>query len=204
MVHSADSTERWDRALRSADRMARWPLVILVVVALTIIVCRASPLGPNFLYVVFGLPFLHAILIIAAVPAGISAIKAVKIRAWRKATSCAVLPVFVLANVPCPLAFVHTCNMIGNVIHFGIMRRQYLSTIRALPETEQPKLQVFNWGGMIWASNGVVYDESDEIVLPRGKQSASWMARANKTELGCGGYSITSMGGHFYLADFPC
>jgi hypothetical protein len=204
MAHSADSTERRDHALWSANRMVRWPFVILGTVALTIIVCRASPLGPNFIYVVFGIPFLLIIVIIAATLAGFSALIAVKIHAWRKAASCIVLPALVLVSIPYPLAFVHICNTIGNIIHFGVMRQEYLSTIKALPETRQPKLVVFNWGGMIWASNGVVYDESDEIVLPRGQQSASWVARANKTELGCGGYSITSMGGHFYLADFPC
>jgi hypothetical protein len=57
---------------------------------------------------------------------------------------------------------------------------------------------------MIWLSNGVVYDESDEAALPTERQSDVWKRRSAPTELSCGTYDIRPVGGHFYIADFAC
>jgi hypothetical protein len=141
---------------------------------------------------------------LAALVAVRGVILAARAGAWRKVLSYAVLPAAVLAAALEPWAFVHFCNGLGNMLHFEVMRSQYLSQIRAMPDSAGPKLVVFDWGGMSWASNGVVYDESDEVALPLEQQSSGWHMRASRTELGCGGYSIRPMGGHFYLADFPC
>lgn len=95
-------------------------------------------------------------------------------------------------------------NLAGDTLHFAAMYPSYLERIRKLPDDGQPKLIVFNFGGMIWASGGVVYDESDEIAKPFVDQSAAWKLRADRTELGCGHYAYTRLFQHFYLADFPC
>jgi hypothetical protein len=118
--------------------------------------------------------------------------------------SYALLPAVVLPLALNPFAFIRFCNGIGDTIHFGVMRERYRSVVKSLPGTGEPKLVIFNWGGMVWSSNGVIYDESDEVALAPGRQSPDWIARAGRTEPGCGGYSITPVGGHFYLADFPC
>ena len=188
----------------TTDRIARWPAAIAFGVPAAIILCRASPIGPVFLYVTIGIPALLLILAGAAVLATIVAAISARMGRWRRVVSCLVLPVVVLANVPGPFALVRYCNGIGNMIHFEVMRDHYLSKIKSLPDTGEPKLVVINWGGMIWASNGVVYDESDEVVLPPSRRSLGWTTRAGTTELSCEGYSITPMGSHFYLADFPC
>jgi len=83
-----------------------------------------------------------------------------------------------------------------------VARPYYDRAVASLPST-RPRLIVFNWGGMAWASGGLVYDESNEVTLPAGRQSAAWKAKAANTELGCG-YGIQSLWSHYYLASFAC
>jgi hypothetical protein len=63
---------------------------------------------------------------------------------------------------------------------------------------------VFNWGGMVWASSGVVYDESDQVARPQERQSDDWRERASGTELACEGYGVRPLLDHYYLVSFPC
>ena len=58
---------------------------------------------------------------------------------------------------------------------------------------------------MVWASSGLVYDETDQVSLPAGRQSADWLAAASRTELGCeGGYDVQPLWDHYFLASFSC
>jgi hypothetical protein len=150
-----------------------------------------------------GIPMLLLIWALAAILALLGMIGSLHARAWHRAISFAILPAIVLANAPAPFVFIRFCNLAGDTLHFEIMREHYQRVVDSLPETREPKLVVFEWGGMVWISDGVVYDESDEVARPAARQSAAWHARAAKTELGCG-YNIISMGGHFYLANFAC
>jgi hypothetical protein len=84
------------------------------------------------------------------------------------------------------------------------MRAHYRSAVAAMPATGEPKLVMFDWGGGIGASNGVVFDESDEVAWLPDRQSRAWQARARRTTLSCEGYSITPLGAHFCYAEFPC
>jgi hypothetical protein len=68
--------------------------------------------------------------------------------------------------------FVRGCNYLGGALRFSMTRSYYDRQVALLPTDDNPRLAVFNWGGMIWASRGVVYDESDEIAMPPGQQSA--------------------------------
>ena len=82
--------------------------------------------------------------------------------------------------------FIHFCTYAGDVMHFQVMRPFYASEIRATPPKGEPHLIVFNRGGMIWASRGYVYDESDEVTRAGSLRSFGWKARANNTDLSCG------------------
>lgn len=103
-----------------------------------------------------------------------------------------------------PFRFVRLCNYLGDVAHFIIMKPYYNGAIAALPTNQRPRVIVFNWGGMVWASRGLVYDETDQVSLPPGHQSAEWLAQTSNSELGCKGYSVQSLWDHYYLASFPC
>ncbi len=123
---------------------------------------------------------------------------------WRRCVLAAILPVVLLIVAFDPVRFVRACDYAGDVIHFIAMKSSYDQTIAALPADQRPRLAVFDWGGMSFASHGLVYDETDQVSLPKGSQSADWLAQASRTELSCEGYGVRALWDHYYLADFPC
>ena len=46
-------------------------------------------------------------------------------------------------------------------------------------------LKLFSWGGF-GVGHGVVYDDSDQVLLPSDRQSDEWKQRAKGSELDCG------------------
>lgn len=91
--------------------------------------------------------------------------------------------------------------------HFRAMRPSYDAAIATLPK-DGHRYDEFNWGGMLFASKGVVYDETDEVGLPFGRQSARWKKRMRPTDLTCGGEGpigeVMPLGGHYYVVSFGC
>jgi hypothetical protein len=199
----SEPTSRPHSDVPSQDRFLLWPAIVAIVVPGLLVILSASPLGMNFAYVMLGIPALLLGWAIAAGIAGIGAFGAAKRQAWRRAGSSALLPAVVLAAALQLMPFVRSCAFVGDLLNFEIMRPRYLAEAAQIP-ADGPRLMVFDRGGMVWASKGVVYDESDEVARPQGAQSAEWRSRASHTELACGGYSVRPLGGHFYLADFPC
>jgi hypothetical protein len=114
------------------------------------------------------------------------------------------LPAVLLIVAFDPVRFVRACDYAGDVIHFVAMRSSYDRQIAGLPADHRPRLVVFDWGGMSFASHGLVYDETDQVSLPKGSQSADWLAQARHSELSCEGYGVRALWDHYYLADFPC
>jgi hypothetical protein len=84
------------------------------------------------------------------------------------------------------------------------LKPYYDKQIAVLPASQKPRLVVFNWGGMVWASRGLVYDETDQVSLSPGSQSVDWLAQASHNELSCEGYNVQPLWAHYYLASFPC
>jgi len=186
------------------NRLLWWPVIIAFGVPVMLIACKASPIGPDFLYVLVGIPSLIIFWAMSAFVALLMALRRAWARAWRAALSMACLPAIVLPALYYPDVMFQKVNWTADVIHFRLTRAHYLSVVRHLPDTGAPKLIVFSWGGMLWASSGVVYDEADEAALPPEKRSAAWTDRARHTELACSGANIAPVGGHFYIADFDC
>ena len=190
--------------MNGSDRMQRWPSVIAVGIPMLLIVIRATPVGADFVYVVMGIPALLLIWLLAAVAALAMALRSLKARAWRRSLSRAILPLTVVAAFIQPRFSIASINLAGDLIHFEMVQSRYLAELATMPKTAEPKLVIFDWGGWITMSNGVVYDESDEVALPAGQRSPAWKARANDTELNCSAYAVRAIGDHFYLADFIC
>ena len=90
---------------------------------------------------------------------------------------------------------------------FLAKRSEYDATVARLPQNGR-RFAEFNWGGMLFASTGVVYDETDEVGLPFGQQSAQWKERMRNTDLTCGGEGpigkVMPMGDHYYVVSFGC
>jgi hypothetical protein len=185
-------------------RFFRWLVAIGLAVPLALIVFAASPLGTNFVYVIVGIPALLFAWVIAGVGALTVSIRSAMRKDWRRCVIASALPIALLVVAVDPIGFVRSCNYIGDVIHFIIAKPYYDREIAALPVDRRPGLVVFDWGGMVWASSGLVYDETDQVSLPRGRQSADWLAQASHSELSCEGYGIQPLWDHYYLASFPC
>jgi hypothetical protein len=151
-----------------------------------------------------GIPFLLFLWAVAALWSLVLCVAFAVRRLWRSSLVSAVLPIIAAVAGLHLYGFIQQCNYLGDVLHFVVARPYYAYLISELPDNGQPRLAVFNWGGMIWASRGLVYDESDEVALPPGKQSATWLANPALAELSCGGFGVQPLWAHYYLVSFPC
>jgi hypothetical protein len=186
------------------SRLLRWAAAIGLGVPIALIAFAASPLGPNFFYVLAGIPALLILWVVAGLIALIVSIRSAMRKEWRRSVLAAILPVVLLIVAFDPVRFVRSCDYAGDVIHFMTMKSSYDRQIAAIPADQRPPLVVFDWGGMSFASKGIVYDETDQVALPKGSQSADWLAQAGHTELSCEGYGVRALWDHYYLASFPC
>jgi hypothetical protein len=186
-----------------------WPIWVTLGFPLLLIAFAASPIAPDFLFVMIGIPCLWLVWVVSAVCAAILTVRWLWRRVWQRAAISAVLPFVVLAASLNFLAFTRFCNNAGDAVHFYVRYSAYANAVRATEQSEGPRLLIFNLGGMIWASRGFVYDESDEVLKEPSTQSAGWKARAKNSELGCG-YGAIPMPGpssftqHWYIASFGC
>jgi len=198
--------------MASTDRsFARtlWPVSAAVGMPLLLIALLSTPIGPNFIFVILGIPVLLFAWACMGMGALIISSRRIKRREWSQAFISAVLPVTVLVVALQFWNFIHLCSYCGDVVHFIARRSSYLQEIRAMPPDGRPRLLVFNLGGMSWASRGYVYDESDEVLQPEPKRSSDWKKRAEQTELTCGYYAEPFPGHlpftkHWYIASFNC
>ena len=67
----------------------------------------------------------------------------------------------------------------------------------AVRMNDGPRLAVFMMNGFISMSSGVAFDESDEIILPAGKQTDAWKVRAAHTEFSTGDFVAKRLIGHY-------
>ena len=186
-----------------------WPVWAAVGLPLLLVTLAATPIGPDFLFVLIGIPALLLLWACLGVWALIVSVRHAWRREWSRALTSAVLPLaVVLAGIQFG-EFIRLCNFGGDVLHFIVKRPAYLEEIDAVPPNGNPRLMVFNLGGMLWASRGYVYDESDEVMLVESKRSAGWKERASETELACGYHAEPFPGHlsftqHWYIASFDC
>ncbi len=194
---------------QESSRISFWPLWVAIGLPLLLIVINSSPLAPNFVFVMIGLPALLLAWAALGIFALVITILRLRKRAWRSALISAVLPIVVIGVSINLLGFIHFCNNTGDIVHFLVRRPSYLKAIEATPPNGRSRLLVFNRGGMSWSSRGFVYDESDEVLRDPSLQSPGWKDEAQNSELGCG-YGAQSIPGHFaftqhwYLASFAC
>jgi hypothetical protein len=186
-----------------------WPIWVALGFPILLTALEATPIAPNFAFVMLGEPGLLLVWGGFGVWAAILTIRSLRAGAWRRALVCAFLPVTVLGVGLNLQAFSRLCNNAGDTVHFYVSYSSYMRTVRAAPSNGEPKLMTFNLGGMIWASRGFVYDESDQVLLEPSLQSPDWKAREQESELSCG-YGAISIPGpsrftrHWYIASFPC
>jgi hypothetical protein len=181
----------------SSDRVLYWPILLSVAWPVTLVLVSSGPLGTiDFL----GAPLILVAWALSAVASMVLCIGWIAQRAWRRSFCTMILPVTALAAA-LNLGFVWwTSKELGAYVHFYAMRPFYLTEIAKLP-TSEPRLMVYNWGGIFLHSTGVVYDESDEITSEHPSQN--WLNRTGRTDLACR-FGYMAMGNHFYLVGFDC
>jgi hypothetical protein len=128
------------------SRLLRWAAAIGLCVPIALIALAASPLGPNFFYVVVGIPALLFLWVIGGLGAFIVSIHSAMQKKWRRCAIATILPAVLLIVAFDPIRFIRSCNYIGDVIHFIVMKSYYDQTIADLPADYRPRLVVFDWG----------------------------------------------------------
>jgi hypothetical protein len=101
----------------------------------------------------------------------------------------------------------------ADYVRFRLERAGYLAAIEAAREGHkppQPHIDIgppafayFTWGGMIWSSKGVAYDETDEAGRPETERSDVWRKRHDDSEFSCDAV-VRPLGGHFYMVYAGC
>jgi hypothetical protein len=174
-----------------------------------LILLEASPIAPDFFFVLIGIPALYLAWVGLGIWSAVLTVKWLRQRIWRHAVINAVLPLVILGAGLNFIGFIRFCNNAGDTIHFYVRQDSYMKMVRATPQNGEPRLLIINLGGMSWASRGFVYDESDEVMWESVRQSPDWKARAQKSELGCGYGAVpvpgpSTLSKHWYIASFAC
>jgi len=180
-----------------ADRLARGPIALALAFPLALVLIWIAPLDVAFA----GAPILLAAWAVAALVALIMAFLSAQARLMRRTLSLSILPlvtIIMIANA----SFVWPLAMeTGERLHFLLSRRAYLEDVAKLPNSAEPRFAMWRRGGFM-IGHGVVYDESDEILLPAPSQS--WKQRVANTEIATCGVWGTRVEGHFYLVRTGC
>ena len=194
-----------EQVVRGFRRHASLALLILAVVSsLALILLDATPMSTDFLYVITAIPTILVTWVLIGVRSAKMYIRFARGGLQKERILPGILMVTSILVVLNIYPFLRGCNYLGGALRFAATRSYYEREVALLPQNGKPRLAIFSWGGMMWWSRGVVYDESDEIALPPGQQSAGWKTNTNSGELGCGNWDARALWSHFYLVAFPC
>jgi|GEM_PF-5580624 len=134
------------------------------------------------------------------------------LRRWRRVLSLLTAPLLLLVCL-------HLLAIVGitpDSVRFALTRQTYLAEIERadLPDAGQ-RFRTFVWDDTFRDKtySTLIYDESDEIALPKGAQSTAWQQRLRKfcsekrkecvnLDPGPDDYvSVRKIGEHFYILD---
>lgn len=93
---------------------------------------------------------------------------------------------------------------LNRLVHFLTMKRTYDREVHA-PHRSVAHLQLFPWEMDPISGSGVVYDDRDDIALPKSRRPKNWAQRAphygGALEELC---YIKAVGSHYYIVTFGC
>jgi len=194
---------------KSEDAILRWPFYWALGLWLLPSLAFSIHGGVEMLFI-FSVVFPFIPIMIAMMTlwvtgnAVVSAWSAGRRRAWKRSLSALVLPLFMAASLMLPRAFLTIWDTTSDWIRFELEKPGYWAKINTLNPEDGPRLAVFLWGG--WGGlgvRGIVYDESDEVLLDDSQRSLEWKKRIEKTDLSCGAVAFR-MEGHFHKTYFGC
>ena len=201
---SENTTGATQAAFRLRSRIPFLLMILAIGSLIALILIDATPVDTEIGYTLYVLPSLVIVWAVIGVWSTVLYIRYARRRAHKQSRLPGVLMVASMLVAFNFFPFVRGCNYLGGALRFFVTRSYYDRQVALLPADDKPRLAIFNWGGMIWASRGVVYDESDEIAMPPGQQSARWKDKTRGGELSCGRWDARRLWSHYYLVGFPC
>jgi hypothetical protein len=174
-----------------------WPSAVAFGFLLAFVLILALPNG--FVWGVFLVgPVLALITAVVLFIACWVAFEALVQRRYRRAVSALVFPVLASLVALNFTQVIRSSAVAGEYVQFFVGYPFFRHAVARIPETQGPRLLVFTTSGFISMSNGIAFDESDEMAKPVGEQSAAWKARADHTELSNGVWWAQRILGHWY------
>jgi len=158
----------------SQDRVLRWPFysgVIFVVFVSFVFSWPVAALAFSILFLAWAPLFVGAVTLLLGIAIW-TAFRAARKRHWRSALSTLALPALLAASWPIS----NLTEPLVNEAHFLLFKAEYISSIARQNKTEGGQLMIFDWGGnaMVGFNRMLVFDESDEIILPPAQRSEAF------------------------------
>lgn len=183
------------------------PLLLAILIvgsSIALIMFDSTPFATDLGYALLSMAIVLLIWTVVGVWSGVLLMRFVRQRPWNLSIAWGILLAAMILAIYGFFPYMRGCHYLGGAIRFAANREYYDQQVSLLPADDKPRIEVFDWGGMIWASSGLVYDESDEIALPSGEQSARWKDKARSSQLSCGNWDARHLWSHYYLVAFPC
>lgn len=174
-----------------ADRWLVWPYLFLTLFPISLLALHAFNIDLEGMLVLAVWAFiLFAFLLFPP----FFAYAAYRSGRKRRALSLTLVPVLVILAV----LSVPVCSYLGSLIFFYRINNSLQKDVDKTAGQDSQKLVIWLEGGFASVGYGFVYDGSDEVAKPAGKQSAAWKLRAAYTELGDDCFGASHITGHFY------
>jgi hypothetical protein len=176
----------------------KWPTFLATGLFLLFVALFAIPRSRVFL-LFFGMPVLAVVSLIPIALSCFVAVTSLKERRYLKMLSALVLPIVCTIAAINYGTTIRTCATAANYVQFYVGYPFFAHAVSQLPRNAGPRLAVFTMDGFLSMSNGVAFDESDEVGRPAGQQTGEWKLRATHTELSTGVFVAKRLFGHYYL-----
>lgn len=178
-------------------KIAAWSVLLMVAFPAGLVAAWSGP----FDWTLAATPLLIIAWVAASIYAVVVTMRFFTRRAWGGAIASMILPASACVAALWFGTLWRLAITAGDDIHFQMAKASYERIIAATPRSPF-RLAIFDWGGL-GVSHGVVYDESDQVLLPPSKRAQEWRARAVGTPLECGvsGYAVEA---HFYIVRVGC
>jgi hypothetical protein len=174
-----------------------WPTFFTIGLFLLFVTLFVIPRSRVFL-LFFGIPVIAIGTLIPIARSCFVAAASLKGRRYLRALSALVLPIVCTIAAANYGSALKTCAAAADYVQFYVGYPFFAHAVSQLPRNDGPRLAVFTMDGFLSMSSGVAFDESDEIILPAGKQTDAWKVRAAHTEFSTGDFVAKRLIGHYY------
>jgi hypothetical protein len=185
------------------DPATLWLVGFAIGIPITIVLLDAT-IGGAFPFDFLLETALLGLWILVGVASAGASISAARNGRLRRSVATAALPVFLLVASSNVVGLTRWLGNAGDDVRFVVMRSHYDRIVSERPAKRVPRIVEFGWGGMVGIGKSLVYDDSDQVPLPKDRRTAGWFDEARGTSLECDGYGSRALGGHYDIVYLPC